>query len=412
VFKKFVAALVVGVLALAGWLYFQSNKAPEVSFSQARYGKIESLVVTNGKVEPLEWAAARSESEGIIGRVLVSKGQSVKKGQPLATIEARQARADLAQAESRIAEAKAEIQTLSGGGRPSELALLDADLKKTTLDLNQAQRDLASFEKLQQKNAATGVEVQRAKDQVELLKDQISSLNSRRSSLVSSADLNAAQARLQNAEAAARFAQQKIGLATVHAPLNGVVYQLDAKAGDYVSPGDLIANIGVISQVKVIVYVDEPELGRVKPNMPVTITWDARADKSWSGVIEKSATQIVPLGTRQIGEVTGIIENPDLTLLPGTNINASIESEVASQALTIPKESLRREGSESGVYVLEGNTVHWRKIKTGISSLTHVQVLEGLKENDWVALPTDQPLQDGAEVTPKKTGSSSGSSAS
>lgn len=407
--KKFAAALLAGVIILSGWLYFQSNKAPEVSFAQARRGKIESLVVTNGKIEPLDWAPARSEAEGIIGKVLVTKGQSVKRGQPLAVIEARQARTDLAQAESRIAEAKAEIQTLSSGGRQSDLTAIESDLKKAQLDLNQAKRDRTSLENLLQKNAATRMEVQSASDLVERLSAQISSLNSRRSTLVSTADMSVAQARLRNAEAAAQLARQRINLATITAPLSGVVYQLDAKVGAYVGPGDLIANIGVLDQVKVVVYVDEPELGRVKPGMSVTITWDALADRSWPGTIEKSATQIVALGTRQVGEVTGIIENKDGTLLPGTNINASIESEVTSNALTIPKEALRREGSQSGVYVLEGNIVRWRAVQLGTSSVTHAQILEGVKENEWVALPTDQALHDGDVVTPKKMETAPGS---
>ncbi len=407
-FKKIAAALVVGVVALSGWLYFQSNKAPEVSFAQARRGRIESTVVTNGKVEPLEWAAARSEAAGIISRVLVSKGQSVRKGQALAVIEARDARSDLAQAEARIAEAQAEIQTLTQGGRTSDIAALDADLHRTQLDLEQAKRDLASLEKLQQKNAATRYEVTTAQDLVNRLSSQISALNNRRSALVSKADLSAAQARLRNAEASANYAKQRITLATITAPIQGEIYQLDARVGAYVNPGDLVASIGIIDKVKVVVYVDEPELGRVKPGMPVTITWDALPEQSWKGLIEKSATQIVPLGTRQVGEVTGIIENPGGILIPGTNINVSIESEVAQNALTIPKESIRREGSQSGVYVLEGNLVRWKPVKVGISSVTLAQVLEGVKESDFVALPTDQPLKDGDTVTPKKTDSPSG----
>lgn len=408
-FKKIAAALAASVVLLSGWLYFQSNKAPEVSFTQARRGRIESTVVTNGKVEPLEWAAARSETAGIISRVLVSKGQSIRKGQPLAVIEARDARSDLAQAQARMAEAQAEIETLTQGGRTSDLASLDADLKRTQLDLEQAKRDLASLQKLQQKNAATAYEVTTAQDLVNRLNSQITTLNHRRSALVSKADLSAAQARLRNAEASAQYAKQRITLATITAPINGEIYQLDARIGTYVNPGDLIASIGIIDKVKVVVYVDEPELGRVKPGMPVTITWDALPEQSWKGVIEKSATQIVPLGTRQVGEVTGVIENPEGTLLPGTNINVSIESEVAQNALTIPKEALRREGAQTGVYVLDGNHVRWKPVKTGISSVTLAQILEGTQEGDFVALPTDQPLKDGDEVTPKKLDSPSGS---
>ena len=56
------------------------------------------------------------------------------------------------------------------------------------------------------------------------------------------------------------------------------------------------------------------------------------------------------------------IENPDLSLIPGTNINAEIRSRVVQKALTVPKEALRREGNDTGVLKLEGDKVVWRKV--------------------------------------------------
>lgn len=400
--KRFAGAVIAGVIILGGWLYFRSSKPPVVTFARASRGKIESVVVTNGKVEPLEWASAVAEAEGLIEKVLVVKGQSVKRGQPLAMLEARQARADLAAAEARISEAKATIQTLQGGGRPADQASIDAELKRAQVDLTQARRDLESLERLAAKNAATKYEVQTARDLVDRLAAQISSLQNRRTALVNPADMATAKARQNDAEAAARLARQQISLATITAPIDGVVYQLDVKAGTYVAPGALIANVGTISRVKAIVYVDEPELGRVRQGMAVTITWDALPARTWNGVVDKPATQIVPLGTRQVGEVTCLIDNPDAALLPGTNINASIESQVAANVLTIPKETVRREGGVPGVYVLDGSEIRWRTIKTGISSVTRMETTSGLKEGDWIALPSDTPLQDGMAVTPSR----------
>jgi hypothetical protein len=66
----------------------------------------------------------------------------------------------------------------------------------------------------------------------------------------------------------------------------------------------------------------------------------------------------------------------------------------------MPREALRREGSDSGVYLLQGDKVAWRKVVIGISSITRTQVLEGLAEGDWVALPTDVPLASGLIVRP------------
>ena len=69
-----------------------------------------------------------------------------------------------------------------------------------------------------------------------------------------------------------RYARERNQAAQVRAPISGVVYSREARSGSYVNPGDLIANIGRLERLRVRVYVDEPELGRVMEGQPVTIT--------------------------------------------------------------------------------------------------------------------------------------------
>jgi len=116
--------------------------------------------------------------------------------------------------------------------------------------------------------------------------------------------------------------------------------------------------------------------------------------------VEQLPSEIQPLGTRQVGEVLCSIENPGQELVPGTNVNADIRSRVVENALTIPKEALRRDSTGAGVFVLASDTVHWRAVKTGTSSINRVQILDGLAERDPVALSTDRSLHDGEKVAP------------
>ena len=146
------------------------------------------------------------------------------------------------------------------------------------------------------------------------------------------------------------------------------------------------------------VYVDEPELGRVSVGFPVNISWDALPGRAWPGVVEQLPTEIHPLGTRQVGEVLCTIDNPHHVLVPGTNVNAEIRARVVENALTIPKEAMRRDANGPGVFVLAGDTIRWRAVKTGTSSISRVQIADGLAEGDAVALPTDVTLRDGERV--------------
>ncbi len=110
-------------------------------------------------------------------------------------------------------------------------------------------------------------------------------------------------------------------------------------------------------------------------------------------------TQIQPLDTRQVGEVTCVIENPHLDLLPGTNVTARILTERVENALTIPKEAIFREGDKPGVYLLVGDHLEWRNITQGINNVTRVEVRD-LKEGDMIALPSERTLSAGLKVHP------------
>jgi HlyD family secretion protein len=158
-----------------------------------------------------------------------------------------------------------------------------------------------------------------------------------------------------------------------------------------------VGSIGKLDRVRVNVFVDEPDLGRVAKGMPVVITWVAKPGRVWDGEVDRTPTQIVAMGTRQVGEVVCVIKNPDRDLLPGTNVDAEIRSETVADALTVAKEVLRTERGETGVLVLAGDRLVWKKAKVGVSNTTRSQV-EGLSEGDAVALYSDKALKDGMLV--------------
>jgi HlyD family secretion protein len=306
----------------------------------------------------------------------------------------------LARAQAAIQEAKAQEQILTQGGRIAERQQIDSDLARTRLDLDAAQKNYESLQRLAAKEAATRQDLDSARQLVDQLQLKIQGLEKSKAALVTGVDKEIAKARLEAAQSAAAVAQTNLDLSVIRAPMDGTLYDFDLKQGSYVNPGDAIAKVGKLDRVRVTVYVDEPDLGKVREGEPVIITWDAFTGHQWKGTVDRLPTQIVPLGTRQVGEVGCIIENPNLDLLPNANINAEIQSTSAQNSLTIPKEAIRRQGSASGVFLLEGDHVLWRNINLGISSYTRSQVLSGLNEADAVAMPSEKPLQNGSRVQP------------
>ena len=122
--------------------------------------------------------------------------------------------------------------------------------------------------------------------------------------------------------------------------------------------------------------------------------------------VHRLAARVQAWGTaRPVGAIAAVvlagflIKNPNLDLLPGTNITARIESQVVPNAITIPKEAVFREDGKIGVYILTGDKLEWRTVTLGVNNVTRTEVKE-LKEGDKIAIPGDRPFTTGMQVRP------------
>ena len=398
--KKIIAVILLLAAAVALWFFLTRSKLPLVPFAKTTRQTISNVLSTNGKVEPANYVEVRVETAGLVKQVLVHAGDSVREDQVLAELTEPGLQQELDVAVAREAEARADLQTLEAGGRSSEIADLDGNINRLQTDRDAAQRNFDALQRLLAKQAATAFAVEQARESVKSLDVQIQSLQQRRAALVGKGDLAGAQARVEGAVANVRLARDRVARDIIRAPMAGAVYDLPVRPGSFLNVGDPVASIGKLDPVRVRVYVDEPELGRVAAGESVRITWDALPAKEWTGVVEKRPTEVIALGSRQVGEVLCTIGNPLRELVPGTNVNAFILTQVVRNALTIPKASVRRDGA-IGVFVLQkDNTVKWQPIVTGAADALRVEVVKGLTDGDAVAGPTDQALKDGGKVQP------------
>ncbi|MGB9610211.1 MAG: efflux RND transporter periplasmic adaptor subunit, partial [Bryobacteraceae bacterium] len=355
---------------------------------------------TNGKAEPASWEPVRTARAGRVLRVTVERGASVRAGTLLAQLDDSAARMELDAATARLEAARAEVRLLEKGGRTAERAQLEGLIEKLTLELDVARRDAATLQRLVDKGAASRAELELARDRARELESELNSQRRRLAALVADADLESARARQKEAEAAVATARLHLDQCQIRAPRGGVVYDLAVREGDWLEAGALAARVGELDRLKIVIFVDEPELGRVRPGLPVEITWDALPDRKWKAQVERMPTQVVPLGTRMVGEVWAMCENPSHDLPAGANVNVRIRSQVIEGALTIPKAALRRQGDLMGVFVLEGNRLAWRRVEIGATSEVDAEVRSGLSAGEAVALPVDRPLRAGMEVRP------------
>jgi len=155
-----------------------------------------------------------------------------------------------------------------------------------------------------------------------------------------------------------------------------------------------------LSKVRARTFIDEPDVGRLKPGNPIEVTWDALPGRIWKSSVGSTPAVIKLHGTRNVGEITCLLDNSDFKLLPNVNVGVTIVTAEHQNVLTVPREAGHQEDSKTFVYEIVNDQLHRRDVQTSISNLTQVEVTSGLSDNSRVALSAinAKPLRDGLTV--------------
>ncbi|MGB7546117.1 MAG: HlyD family efflux transporter periplasmic adaptor subunit, partial [Terracidiphilus sp.] len=187
---------------------------------------------------------------------------------------------------------------------------------------------------------------------------------------------------------------------SVHAPVAGTVYTLNAGRTEFVDQGALLLQIANLHDERVRAYFDEPEIGRLAVGQPILIKWDAKLGRVWHGHIVRTPITVITYGTRTVGEVMVKIDDGDAGLLPQTNVTVTVTTSNEANTLSVPREALYSENGKSYVFKVVNDELQRTRVTTGTINLTQVAILSGLKEGDLVATVSinGQPLQEGIPI--------------
>ena len=399
--KKSLAALIILTSLAAAYLYFAKPDAPRVSYIQPSREQLVSYVATNGRVDPIEDYEIFSAATGQVLNVGVREGDRVKKGSVLATIDDQTARASLQQAKARLEVARAALATIERGGSPKEIADLEHQLGSAERASEKARREVSALRRLAGKQAATGAELTGAENDLASREAEAESLR-KKLNLGAAPELgDAAWARVREAESGVALATEQVRSSVIRSPAGGVLYSLDLREGSFLTPGTRVARVGKVDRVRVVVFVDEPELGRIQLGAPVKITADAYPDQTWEGKVDRLPTEVVSLETRRVGEVWCRVDNPGGELIPNLTVSARLQSGIAGDALTLPREAVMHEGGQAFVWVLgENQTAEQRLVELGIQNIARTQITAGLDGSEQVLLQGSASLEAGSRVMP------------
>jgi len=365
---------------------------------------IVSSIISNGKVEPIAPFSIRAQLDTFVEKVNVAEGQNVKRGQLLLELNVKDVAAQLAAAKSKLLRAQEDLRQAKAGGRADEAARVNGDLAKAVADRDRLQRNHDALTRLQVAGAATKDEL--VANDLALTKAQaeVNRLQAAKQEFTQqvSVDLSRGQLAVQQAQSDVAALEEKARQGYITAPTDGTLYALPVKTGDYVKMGDLLAEMADLHKVRVRAFIDEPEMGGLEPGLPVKITWDALPTRTWQGRTEMTPKQVVPRGSRSVGELLCSVDNEKLELLPNTNVSVRINSRERANVLTVPRGTVETTAGQSFVFVVKsgvGKTVLERRpIQVGIADATNYEVVSGLNLDDVVALPGDADFRDGMAV--------------
>ena len=406
--NRIVMFLALAFLLVCGLVWLSGRKpAAKISAVTPRRENLISSISSNGKVEPIAPYVMRAQLDTFVEKIRVVEGQAVRKGQLLLELNVKGAMAQLDEARGRLLKAKNDLQAALAGGKADDAARVSGDLAKAEAERDRLQKSHDVLARLVTEQAATKEDL--AANDLSLAKAQaeVTRAAAAKQEFDRQVKLDTDRIALQEQQTLSEMAalEDKVANGRITAPSDGTLYSLPAKAGDYVKVGDLLAEMADLHKVRVRVFIDEPELGALEQDQPVKITWDALPNRSWVGKTELIPKQVVPRGTRSVGELLCAVNNDKLELLPNINVNVRINSKVRLGVLSVPRGAVGAEAGRRFVFVVKDNQLgvgksklEKREVHVGIADATNYEIVSGLQEGEMVALPGDVDLRDGMKV--------------
>ncbi|MCA1779145.1 MAG: efflux RND transporter periplasmic adaptor subunit, partial [Xanthomonadaceae bacterium] len=211
----------------------------------------------------------------------------------------------------------------------------------------------------------------------------------------------------------------------IRSPIDGIVIQLDVKPGESVIagttniPGSTIAVIADTSSMLAKLQVDEADIARVSVDQMADIYAAAFPDTPLKGVVEKIATTARRAEGQQnlsFEVEVRLLEADRVDVRSGMSARAEIFTESSEDALALPIQAVQYDDNsnsnnnrnndnaeeQSFVFVDDNGTARRRAVRTGLSSDSHIEILEGLEVGDPVVtgpFRTLRSLRDGDSVS-------------
>lgn len=325
---------------------FEGLEFSPADLAEARTADLRRAVRLSGSLQPFNQTVIRAEVAAVVEEIRVRPGERVKKGQLLAKLDT----ADLA---AKLREKQSNL-----------------DSARSTLSLAEINRNKAVT--LTQR----GVKSQTALDEAE---------NAWRT----------ARANVAALEQQVAMARKALNDAAIYAPIDGLVAERFVNPGERVAVDARLFSIADLDVMEMEALVPARDVPQLRIGQPVVLRVEGFGDRLFEGHIER-INPTAQSGSRSI-PVYILLRNGDLSLRGGMFGSGEAILAEAANTVAIPAEALRREGTETVVYVLQDGRLQRRAVTVAIDQTTdgRVGIASGLAAGETVISTPGLRLNDG-----------------
>ncbi|MBN2516292.1 MAG: HlyD family efflux transporter periplasmic adaptor subunit [Deltaproteobacteria bacterium] len=282
---------------------------------------------------------------GKVTNVSVEEGQTVKQGDVLAELDSSQYLARYEEVRANLQQAEKNLQRLQ--------TLLEVHKKTLPADVNRAEAGVSSaaavaeearknnerYEKLYRKNVVSQAEWENVKLKYETSQARLSEAEAISKQATSNLqqieatgkEIEVAKARNLAAEAAVTYAHVQLSYTRLMSPFDGIITSRNVEPGEVVTSGREVLTLSDLTTVNLKIFVDETEIGKVKPGQRAEIKIDTFPDKAYTGTVSfispegEFTPKIIQTHKERVKLVYLVkisIPNPDLELKSGMPADA------------------------------------------------------------------------------------------
>ena len=369
------------------WLLVRDNSstlrvdARTISVGTVARGEFNDYIRVTGQVQPITTVQLSPLEAGIVERLVVEEGASVRKGDVLVELSNTSLTLEILNSEAELAEKQNILRnTLIS----MEQQKLDLRLDKVQLDLDveRKRRTWQQNEELYRSNLIAREEWLQSKEDYELAakKRELNIERQVQDSLYRTVQIGQMEDNLENMKRNMQLIRQRIDNLQVKSPIDGEVGLLDVVLGQSVTSGQKIGQVNDLSDYKVEAQIDESYIDRVRAGLDATFE---RQDTAFTMRLRKVYPEVRNGQFR--ADFTFVGAHPR-NIRSGQTYYLHLELGQPTDAVIIPRGSFYQTTGGAWIYVLapEGDRAFKRQIRIGRQNPQYYEVLEGLEPGERV----------------------------